>query len=566
MKEQLIEKLHELLNTDDVNNIRDAVREVRSEWKAESAKEMQIQDTAHKATPVAEGETLPEFVFVPNELEGRYQELLKTYEDRVEEHGRKLAAERQHNLETKQHLLKEFEALLADEQNIGKAFTTHKALKDKWQSTGDVPGNLYHDLNEAWQTLNHTFYYNINIYKQLQEHDLKINQKKKEELIAATEALATVETIIDLEVLVRKYQREWADVGPSPRESYKELGDKFFATLRTAQQRIQAHYDELHSHGEENLQKKKVLVEKMKEITGMELTSQATWNKWTNEVLRMQEEWRNTGWAPKKQNDNVWQEFRGLCDLYFTNLKAQHETRRTSLKGNKEKKEELIIKAEKLQHSEDWKNTSEEIKKLQEEWKNTGSADMRDEQKLWLKFRSHCEHFFHKRNEVFAQQRKEQEDNYKLKADMLTELENLELTGNRTEDIIALKQFGEKWNSVGFVPKVKVKEVMDKYNALMDAKYGKLNAERERREMDSFRSRLNHIKSNGDSDFKLKKERNFMRERIDKLNQEIKQYENNMGIFTGKGAEAFRTEIEKKIKNAKREIEDIKKKMELLNT
>jgi hypothetical protein len=37
-----------------------------------------------------------------------------------------------------------------------------------------------------------------------------------------------------------------------------------------------------------------------------------------------------------------------------------------------------------------------------------------------------------------------------------------------------------------------------------------------------------------------------------------------MGFFTGKGAEAMKKEIEKKIKSTEREIEDLKKKMELL--
>jgi hypothetical protein len=37
-----------------------------------------------------------------------------------------------------------------------------------------------------------------------------------------------------------------------------------------------------------------------------------------------------------------------------------------------------------------------------------------------------------------------------------------------------------------------------------------------------------------------------------------------MGFFTGKGAEAMRKEIEKKIKNTEREIDEIKKKIELL--
>jgi Domain of Unknown Function (DUF349) len=563
MKNQLIDKLRELLKTEEIMSIREAVREIRNDWKAESAKERQVQLEAFKATEPAED---VEFVYVPHELEGAFQDLLKVYEDRIEEYGKKLALERQKNFELKQETLKELEALVKDEQNIAKAFATHKALKEKWDTTGDVPGDKYHDLNDKWQKLNHEFFYNINIYKSLQDHDLKINQKKKEELIEEAKKLSEVEVINDLEILIKKYQREWMNIGPSPRETYKELGDTFFGILRESQNKIQAHYDEIHKHSDDNLVKKKTLVQKMSEVLGMEITNAATWNRWTDEVLKLQEEWRTIGWARKKENEEVWQEFRGLCDLFFSKRNAFMDTKRSAYKQNKDKKEALIEKAKDLQNSEDWKNATDALKKLQEEWKAVGSADPRDEQKLWQRFRSTCDHFFSRKKENFAKVVEEQAQNLTLKEDMLRELEALEMTGNKGADLAALKAFGERWHAVGYVPKEKVKEVMDQYNKLLDIKYGQINADREEREMSSFRSRLENIKGSNDGDFKLKREKNFMKEKIEKLKHQITQYENNMGIFTGKGAEALRKDIEKKIKATEREIEDIKKKMELLNS
>jgi len=81
--------------------------------------------------------------------------------------------------------------------------------------------------------------------------------------------------------------------------------------------------------------------------------------------------------------------------------------------------------------------------------------------------------------------------------------------------------------------------------------------------MTRFKARVSNIKSTGETG--VRKERNILRDKIDKLNQDIKQYENNMGFFTGKGAESMRKEIEKKIKAAQREISEIKEKMSLLN-
>ena len=562
MKNDLIAKLRALLATEEIASIRDGVREIRNDWKAETAKERQVQLEAFKAEEHPED---VEFVYSPSEFEGEFQDLLKVYEDRVEEHGKKLAAERQKNLESKHAILNEMDALIKDEQNIGKAFSSHKALKEQWDAIGDVPGDKYHDLQEKWQRCNHEFFYNINIYKTLQEHDLKINLRKKEEMIEEAKKLVEVTVINDLEILIKKFQREWMNIGPSPRETFKELGDAFFAILRESQVRVQAHYDEIHKHSDENLAKKKELLQKMSEILTMEISNASTSNRWTDEVLKLQEEWRSVGWARKKENEEVWQEFRGLCDLFFSKRNSLFEEKRSGFKVNKDKKEALIERARVLQNSEDWKAATEELKRMQEEWKAVGGADPREEQKLWQRFRSTCDHFLARKKENYSKIIEEQSQNLALKMDMLTELDALEITGNKGADLAALKAFGERWHGAGFVPREKVKEVMDRYNGLLDVKYGQINADREHREMSDFRSKLDTLKGSANGEAQLKREKSFMREKIDNLKHQIVQYENNMGIFTGKGAEALRKDIEKKIKATEREIDDIKKKMELLS-
>lgn len=561
MKEQLIEKLNALLETEDIMSVREAVRDIRNDWKAETAKERQIQHEAFNAREdKQEGE---EFSYIPHEQEERFQELIKKYEDRIEEHGRKLAAERQYNFNLRQIILSEFE-LLRGEENIGKAFATHKELKERWDAAGDVPGDKYHEVQEKWHRLNQDFFYQIKIYKELQEHDLKINLKKKEELIEEARKLSEIAQISDLEVLTRKLQREWMNVGPSPRETFKELGDTFFGLLRDAQTKIQAYYDELHSHSEEALAKKRALVDKMKEILALELSQQAAWNRWTDEVLKRQEEWKTTGWARKRENEEIWQEFRGLCDLFFSKRKAFNEQRKSVYTEHKEKKEQLIEQARQLQESSDWKSATEALKKLQDQWKLIGSADPRDEQKLWQRFRSACDVFFNRKKEHFGQVSGQQDENLRLKEALLAEIEQVQLSGNRSEDLRILKEISERWHAVGFVPREKVKDIMDRYNKLLDNLYGQLNARREEQEMTAFRSRIQTVKADG-GDSGVRRERNFLRDKMERLRGEIRQYENNMGFFTGKGAENMRKEIEKKIKNTEREIEDLKKKIALMD-
>ena len=560
MKVELIEQLTAALQNEEIMTVRDTVSGIRKQWKSETIKERQLQLEAFKASAPEEN---VEFIYIPHELETKFQELCKVYEDRIEEAGKKLAAERQKNYELKKAVLEDFQKLIQEEENVGKAFEWHKGIRERWDAIGDVPGDKYPEIQEKWQSLNHAFFYNINIYKELQAHDLKVNQRRKEELIEDAKGLEAVESIKDLEILVKKLQREFIEVGPSPRETFKETGDTFFGILRESQNKIQAHYDAVQQEADAHLTAKKALIEKTKEILSMDFTQPNAWNKWTDEIIKLQDEWKTIGWTRKKDNEDTWLEFRGLCDAFFEKRKNYFEERKAVQRENQKKKEEIITKAKALADSTDWKKTTEALKQMQESWKAIGNADPKEENKLWQRFRSSCDAFFAKKKEHFGEMAGQQEENLRLKTTLLEEIEQYELTGNKGQDLGFLKEFSERWRGVGHIPKDNMAEVSKRYNDALDKLYGGVNANRQEKEITHYKSRVQSIKTQGNPNG-LKREKSILQDKIDRLLIQNKQYENNMGIFTGKGAESMRKEIEKKIKLNLTEIEDIKAKMKLL--
>ena len=46
------------------------------------------------------------------------------------------------------------------------------------------------------------------------------------------------------------------------------------------------------------------------------------WNQLTNEIKKVQDEWKKIGYASKKDNDKIWKEFRGVCNSFFDERKA----------------------------------------------------------------------------------------------------------------------------------------------------------------------------------------------------------------------------------------------------
>lgn len=563
MKNELIEKFKTLLQNEDIRAIKQEVRQVRADYKAESAKERQLQLEKWNECEHEEGE---EFDYIASELDEIIGELIGQYTERVKEYGQKIAEEQKANLSAKKLLMIRMKDLVQNEENIGKAFHDFNTILDEWKSTGDVPGDQYEKVNSEFTSLKEQFFYNINIYKELQDNDLKINQKKKEELIKKAKELEAETSIRTLELSVRQLQREWGDVGPSPRETYQEMGDIFFGELRKNYDKIQAHYDSIKGEMAENLAKKQAVVEEVKRLLEMEITHHATWVKKTEEIKAIQSKWKTIGYAQKKENEEVWQEFRGLCDLFFDKKKAYYENRNVALKESQVQKEALIEKAKELQESTDWKNTTAAFIELQNKWKTAGATFQKEEQKLWQKFRAACDKYFNTKKEHFKEQDAAQDENLLEKQKVLADIQAYKLTDKSGEDVKILKELSAKWNSIGFVPRKSMDEINGAYKAALDKKYKVLKVAREDASVANYGSRVERLKSSPDGENQVRREKRLLKDKLDRLQQKVNQYENNIGFFGhSKGAEALKKEVEKKLEISKREIGELRKKMRLLD-
>ena len=429
---------------------------------------------------------------------------------------------------------------------------------------GNVPGDQYRELHDQWHRLRDEFFYNVNIYKQLQEHDLQINLKKKEELIAQASQLEAVTDLKEKEMLARSYMKAWFDVGPSPRETYQELADTFFGHTRAALDAVKAHYDSIREGFQKNLEAKQALVEEVRALLEEEVAESTAWPAQAEKVKDVQKRWKMVGFAGRKDDQEVWEQFRGLCDLFFQKRDAAFADVREAQKKVKDRKEAIAKEAAELAESQDWKPTSDRLIALQKEWKDLGSAGPRDENRLWRKFRGACDTFFTARKSVYADRDKEHKANLKKKETLIGEIEAFELSGKHGDDLKSLKEFSTRWAESGHVPRRAFEQIVERYRAAMDAKYDALGAKRSERSVEAYKSRVESMVKGEGAEHMARKEERMMREKMDRLRKRVAQYENNMGIFTGKGAASIMADLQKKIEADKREMDEIRRKLKML--
>ena len=559
MRSELLQRIQTLLENEDLEAIR---KDVRTDIESFRALIQEDFRTQREAWAEQDHEPDEKFQFQPSAEELQFNELVDTFKTREKAWRQRIAEEQRANLEVKTALIDELRNIIQEEENIGAAFARFNEVREKWEATGDVPGDRYNEVHDEYHRLRDEFFYNINIYKQLQEHDLQKNLTLKEGLIAQAQTLATIEDLKEREALARSLQKQWFDVGPSPRETFQQLADTFFGLTRETFDAVKTYYDGIRAQFEVHKGEKEALISALQTLLTEDIDDHKGWQAATKKVVELQATWKATGFAGKEHNESLWGQFREAADVFFERKQVFYDRVKASSKVAKEKKLRIIEQAEGIQNSTDWKATTDALIRLQKEWKAAGPCAPGDEHKLWKKFRTAQDVFFTAKKAQFADRGKEEKANLALKMALLEKIEGFVITDNRNADLETLKAFSTEWREIGFIPRKNLDSVMNRFRQAMDKHYDALSAARSERSVQTYTKRVEQLASGDNRD--LRREQNILRDKISRLQQRITSTEENMERFTGKGAESIREQAEKTLKNYRREIDEIKAKLKML--
>ena len=559
MRSEILQRIQDLLQNEDLEAIRKDVRTEIDSFRSLIQEDFRTQRDAWAAE---DHEPDEKFQFQPSAEELAFNELVESFKTREKAWRQRIADEQRANLEVKTALIAELRTTIQEEENIGAAFARFNEVREKWDATGDVPGDRYKEVHDEYHRLRDEFFYNINIYKQLQEHDLQKNLALKEALIEQAKTLATMEDLKARETLARSLQKQWFDIGPSPRETFQELADTFFGLTRDTFDAVKAYYDDMRAQFEVHKGEKEALIAKLQSLLTEDIDSHKAWQAATQTVVGLQGEWKATGFAGKEHNEALWGQFREAADVFFERKQMFYDRVKASSKVSKQKKVKLIEEAQALQNSTDWRTTSDAMIRLQKAWKEAGPCAPGDEHKLWKSFREAQDVFFKAKKAQFADRNKEEVANLALKQALLEKIEAFELSDNRGQDLDTLKGFSKEWSGIGFIPRKHLDNVMNRFRAAMDKHYDALSAKRSERSVETYNKRIEKLVAGDNRD--VKREQHILRDKIARLQQRITSTEENMERFTGKGAESIREQALKTIKGYRREIDEIKAKLKLL--
>jgi len=525
------------------------------------------QETEDRKSKFLEGGGKPEeYRAWIDPSEARVKHLLDKYKEKKSDFNKVQEAEKYENLKKKYDIIDKIKELVNREESINKTFHEFRSLQNEWHAIGIVPQNALKDLWENYHHHVEIFYDYIKINKELRDLDLKKNLESKVLLCEKAEELLLEPNPVNAFRFLQDYHNQWREIGPVPQESKNEIWERFKEATSQINKRHHEYFEKQKDDQRKNLEAKIALCQEVETINLSEIKNFREFDDKADKVVALQKMWRTLGFAPKKQNNKVYQRFRDACDAFFEKKRGFYADNKEMQQNNLQRKIDLCIQAEALQDSTDWKAAADSLIRLQKEWKEIGPVPRKQSEKSWKRFRKACDHFFERKTGHFAELDTSYEDNLKTKIALIEELESFEPGTDVQAAFERLKELQRKWTEIGFVPFNKKDEITNRYRNALNKEFDKLKIGDNDKSILKYKNKLDNLKINPKASRKIHNEREKFFTKIKQLESDIVLWENNIGFFAkSKNADNMIREVEEKIDNAKKMIKMLEEKVKMID-
>ena len=500
----------------------------------------------------------------PDEDEEVFKAEMGIIKERRQQMFREQEAEKEENLKRKLDIIERIKAMLTTPEEANKAYQDFKALQAEWKEIKNVPAEHSNELWRNYQLYVEQFYDLLKLNSEAREYDFKKNLEMKTRLCEAAEKLADETDVISAFHQLQKLHQEYREIGPVTKELREEIWQRFKTASTVINKRHQQHFEQLRAREEENLAKKTELCERVEAICAEENKGSADWERHTQEIIALQQEWKTIGFAPQKMNVKIFERFRAACDDFFARKTEHFKNLKEVFKENADKKRALIEKAKALQDSTDWRSTSDKLIALQKEWKTIGMVPKKLGDQLWEEFLGACNKFFEARNQQTAGQRSEERENLEKKRSIIAQLKQLaDEAGSglqeKVQDLVA------EYQQVGHVPFREKDKLYEEYHSVLDKLYKELNVSVARRRLNNFKQNLKQVAERGEQ--ALDNERARLVRQYEAIKQEVQTYENNLGFLSvsSKKGNSLIDEMNRKVQKLKDDMQLVKDKIKAID-
>lgn len=561
----LVDELKKLINTDKVMSVKDHIEEIKKSFLLQYnhlIEEKKEEFNASKQDPNEEFE-------YHSPLKSKFDEYYNVFREKRNAHFKHLQTNLKSNLDNRLAIVEELKELINPQENIKDTLKHFNDLRERWKNAGAIPKDKY---NHVWNNYHfhvENFYDYLHLDREARDLDFKYNLEQKQKIIARVEELANETDISKAFRELQDLHRIWKeDIGPVSKEHRDVIWNKFSELTKKIHDKREVLFESQRANEQKNLEVKKEIIGKIEVLGTEKVNSHSQWLVQIQKVEALRNEFFAAGKVPSEVNEETWAAFKTAVRNFNSFKNSFYKDIKKDQNDNLNKKMALVTKAKELQESTDFAATTPIMKQIQEEWKQIGHVPKKYSDKIWKEFKDACNHYFDKLKEHKSEENVDEVAAFDNKKAYLDILRAYQLTGDHKTDLDAIKAHIEIWKGYGKVPFSR-RHIEGKFNKILDALFEKLSLSKKETEMMRFSNRIDSLSDSNDTR-KLDNEKIFLMRKIEEVQNEIFQLENNIQFFANtknaKKENSIVLEVRKNIAIHKESLELWKDKLKQLRS
>lgn len=563
--EELIAELEKLSSVEKIMSVKDHVDEIKNSFLPKYYHFIDEKKEAY----IAENPESKEEFYYQFPLKSKFDKLYSAYRDKKNVYFKNLQNNLKNNLEVRLAIVEELKDLINPQENIKDTLKHFNELRERWKNAGPIPKDKY---NHVWNNYHfhvENFYDYLHLDREARDLDFKHNLDQKLKIISRVEELVdevdTNKAFRELQDLHKIWKEE---IGPVSREHREEIWNRFSELTKQMHDKRELLFESQRETEKDNLKRKKEIIAQIEVLATEKVNAHSQWQSQIDKVEALRTAFFAAGKVPAEVNESTWNEFKTAVRNFNTFKNSFYKDIKKEQQDNLNKKMELVARAKALQSSEDFATTTPLMKQIQEEWKLVGHVPRKYSNSIWAEFKTACNHYFEVLKAQKNEANSEEMESFEKKKAYLEQLREFQLIGEHKTDLDAIKLHIENWKSLGKVPFAR-RHIEGKFNKILDALFEKLSLSKKETEMARFSNRVGNLSESNDTR-KIENEKIFIMRKIDEVQNEIFQLENNIQFFTNtknaKKENSIVLEVRKNIEIQKETLEVWKEKLKQIRS
>lgn len=287
-----------------------------------------------------------------------------------------------------------------------------------------------------------------------------LEQEKEENLAKKLEILEKMKTLTesteDTTAIYNEFkqlQQEWNDIKQVPSGRQNEL-------WRSYQLYTEKFYDMVKLNNEfreydfkKNLEQKTHLCEAAEKLAEETDVISAF-----HQLQKLHQEFRAIGPVAKELRESLWARFKAASTVINRRHQQHFEELKEKEQNNLDQKTVICEIVESMEYDtfttfSDWEDKTQEILALQAKWKTIGYAPQKMNVKIFERFRSACDEFFHRKAAFYKSIKENMAKNLEKKRELCEKAEALKESTDWKATAELLTQLQKEWKNIGPVSK-----------------------------------------------------------------------------------------------------------------